>query len=88
MPTKYCCFREVVKDDAGVAHYVTPHDDPMEYEYPINFIFPDWQEATDWLADEENLDAWGLDPEECREWVVVEVSETVVATVVHLFPKP
>jgi hypothetical protein len=84
--TQYCCFREVVTDDLGT-HYLTPRDDPMEYEFPINFIFDTHQQATDWLADPENLDAWGIDPEECREWVIVEVVETVVATVVHLFPK-
>ncbi len=68
----YYTFKERNED----GELVTPRDDPMEYEFSINFVWDSMTKALTWL----NTDAedWGVDPEESNTWLIVKVTEEVV----------
>lgn len=70
--TTYYTFKERNED----GELVTPRDDPMEYEFSINFVWDSMIKALTWL----NTDAedWGVDPEESSAWLIVKVTEEVV----------
>ena len=59
--TTYYTFKERNED----GELVTPRDDPMEYEFSINFVWDSMIKALTWL----NTDAedWGVDPEESSD---------------------
>jgi hypothetical protein len=73
---EYYTFKEVVEDDEGNPCLETPHHDPMEYEFSINFIFETPEKAIAWL--DTDADCWGLEPEEYEDWVLVKITEEVV----------
>jgi len=75
--TEHYCFKEL--KDFGDEHgeqLVTPRDDPMEYEYSINFIFESPALATAWLK--EQIEDESISLEECEDWEIVKVSEEVI----------
>ena len=64
-------WREVV-DDGHEKRLLTPHSDPMEYEYPVDFIYETRQEAI------EGLIELGLIDEAINDkWTLVEVSTRI-----------
>lgn len=52
--------------------YMIPRADPMEYEFPIDFVFGSKDEAWDFL------DEWEIPREESDEWILIKVTETPV----------
>jgi len=71
MSTHYA-FKERIAND----ELITPHADPMEYEFAIDFIWPSQAKAMDWL--QNDADDWGVETEESSGWVLVKVTEEVV----------
>jgi hypothetical protein len=82
--TTYYCFRELINFGKleGGERLVTPHGDPMEYEYPIDFIFETREKAIEWLR--EQTEDENIEPEEIENWHIVRVTETVVRTGCYL----
>jgi len=73
---EYYTFKEVVDND-GTPTLQTPHNDPMEYEVSVDFIFETSEKAIAWL--DTDADCWGLEPEEYKNWVIVKITEEVVS---------
>ena len=72
----YFMWKEMVEDmDTGEWHALTPWDDPMVYEYPINFVFDTVEEAQKWLV-EESEESWNVERSESDDWVLVKFTET------------
>lgn len=84
-PEKYLCFKEV-RQDGDISYFETPHHDSMVYETPINFIFDSVEEATQFAINFVNQEVWGFTAEEASEWVIVEHTETMVASLIHIKP--
>jgi len=51
-----------------VPRLYTPRDDPMEYEYAINFAFDTVDQAVDFLTE------WDEEREESKDWVLCKVT--------------
>jgi hypothetical protein len=69
-------WKEMAMDDDGNLLPIDPHHDPMQYEFPVNFIFDTVAEADAWLRDD--ADDWGISPEESDDWVLVKYTETIM----------
>jgi hypothetical protein len=72
----YFTYMQVVTDDEGKTHLVTPHDDPMQYEFAIDFIWQTKKMARDWLKNEAA--DWSIEAEEAAEWSLVKVTQEIV----------
>lgn len=75
----YFMWKEMVEDidGDGAWHALTPWDDPMVYEYPINFVFDTVEEAQKWLV-EESEESWNVERSESDDWVLVKFTETIM----------
>jgi len=56
-------WKELVAFDNEDDRLLTPHSDPMEYEYPIDFMFESPEEAMKWVKECEM-------EEEARDWIL------------------
>jgi len=56
-------WKELVQDAEGNSELHTPRGDPMEYEYPIDFLFETEEEAQEFLTEQ-------IEPEEYANWVL------------------
>ena len=72
----YFMWKELVLNDEGEQVLATPHYDPMQYEFSINFVFETMAGADSWLADD--AEDWGIFPEESDDWVLVKYTETIM----------
>jgi len=73
----YFMWKEMVEDmDTGEWDAMTPWDDPMVYEFPVNFVFDTIEEAQKWL--EEESEEWGVERPESDDWVLVKFTETIM----------
>ena len=62
-------WKEYVKGEGDdVPRLYTPRDDPMEYEYAINFAFDTVDQAVDFLTE------WDEEREESKDWVLCKVT--------------
>jgi hypothetical protein len=55
-------------DEEDGPRLFTPRADPMEYEFPIDFIFDSVEQAVNFLTE------WDIEREESKDWVLVKVT--------------
>ena len=73
----YYMWKEMVQDEeTGEWNAIIPWNDPMEYEYPINFTFDTMDEAFQWLTDDS--EEWGVPRSESDDWVLVSCTEIIM----------
>lgn len=77
--TVYYTFKEIVEivDSYGETRLAAPREDPMEYEYPIDFTWDTEIKAYAW-RDEDAEAEYGIDPEESNGWILIRVTEEIV----------
>ena len=70
-------WKEVAWDEKAQQHFlITPHADPMQYEYPIDFCWDNKADALKFIK--EQLEDWGIDEEEAEDWVLIKETQEIL----------